>query len=115
MWVDGQVKNTPSGKGRDEKPGVLRAVANGYFIAEVLPPKRSDALRTGQFVRLKDGELRLGPGTTFGVAGKASTSDKGVVIAEPLNGIFAKGTYWWSCRFSEIEGWAALEQLTVTR
>ena len=116
LWVDGKVKNTPSGKGKDEKYGVLRAVANGLFLATVLPPKKSDAFKAGQSVRLKTGsDLRLGPGTTFGSAGKASAAGTGVVVAEPLNGIFAKGAYWWSCRFGDTEGWATLEQLTITQ
>jgi hypothetical protein len=116
LWVNGQVKNTPSGKGKDEKYGVLRAVANGLFIAEVLPPKRSAAFQTGQKVRLPDGgELRLGPGTTFGPAGPAPAGQAGVILAEPLNGIFAKGDYWWFCRFGETEGWAALARLTAAQ
>ena len=116
LWVDGKVKNTPSGKGKDEKHGLLRAVANGLFIAEVLPPKKSDAFKTGQSVQFKrGGELRLGPGPTFGSAGIVAGTDKGTVSTEPLNGIFAKGTYWWHCKFGDNEGWATLEQLTTTQ
>jgi len=111
LWVDGQVKNTPSGKGKDEKYGVLRAVANGYFIAEVLPPKRSTDFQTGQRVALK-GEPRLGPGSTYGSAGKGASIGAGVILPETLNGIFAKGTYWWYCRFGNTEGWAPLDELT---
>ena len=114
LWVDGKVKNTPSGKGKDEKYGVLRAVSNGYFITEVLPPKKSSQFQAGQKVQLK-GELRLGPGTTFGTAGKASGDDVGTILTEPLNGIFAKGTYWWYCRFGDAEGWASLDQLTAAQ
>lgn len=116
LWVNGKVKNTPSGKGKDEKYGVLRAVANGYFIAQLLPPKKSDSFKAGQNVRLKDtGELRLGPGTTFGSAGTVPASDTGTISSEALNGIYAKGTYWWNCTFGNNEGWAALEQLTPTQ
>ena len=112
LWVDGQVKNTPSGKGKEEKAGVLRAVANGYFIAEVLPPKKSTEFQAGQKVLLK-GELRLGPGSTFGLAGKVSTPEAGIILPEALNGIFAKGGYWWLCRLGDTDGWASLDQLTA--
>jgi hypothetical protein len=116
LWVNGQVKNTPSGKGKDEKYGALRAVANGLFIAQVLPPKKSDGFKPGQKVRLKGGaELRLGPGTTYGQVGPVGNTPTGIVLDEPLNGIFAKGTYWWYCRFGEADGWAALEHLTATK
>jgi hypothetical protein len=110
LWVDGKVKNIPSGKGKDEKAGVLRAVANGYFIAEVLPPKKSTEFRDGQQVRLK-GELRLGPGSTFGSAAKVADNATGTILPEALNGIFAKGAYWWFCRFGDADGWASLDQL----
>jgi hypothetical protein len=112
LWVDGQVKNTPSGKGKDEKAGVLRAVANGYFIAEVLPPKKSTQFQAGQKVRLK-GELRLGPGPTFGSAGQPTDTVTGTILPEALNGIFAKGAYWWLCQFGDADGWASLDQLTL--
>ena len=114
LWVDGKVKNTPSGKGKDEKYGVLRAVSNGYFIAEVLPPKKSTVFRAGQKVRLKGG-LRLGPGPTFGGAGKVTATDSGTIQPEPLNGIFAKGAYWWYCRFGDADGWASLDQLAAAQ
>jgi hypothetical protein len=114
LWVDGKVKNTPSGKGKDEKYGVLRAVSNGYFIAEVLPPKKSTAFQAGDKVSLKGpGELRLGPGSTFGSAGNASADATGTIQPEPLNGIYAKGAYWWFCRFGDADGWASLDQLTA--
>ncbi len=112
LWVDGKVRNTPSGKGQDEKAGVLRTVANGYCIAEVLPPKKSAQFQPGQEVRLR-GELRLGPGSTFGRSGKIGDTEPGSIMPDPLNGIFAKGKYWWFCRFGESEGWASLEQLTL--
>ncbi len=109
LWVDGKVRNTPSGKGKDEKYGVLRAVSNGYFIAEVLPPKKSTEFQAGQEVRLK-GELRLGPGTTFAPVGRVG--DTVTVLPDTLDGVFAKDTYWWPCRAGDTEGWAAMGQLT---
>lgn len=116
LWVNGKVRNVPSGKGTDEKFGVLRPAANGYLIAQLLPPKRSTAFVDGQKVQIKNsGELRLGPGTTFGSARKVSEADHGVILPEPLNGIFAKGAYWWFCRVGEAEGWASLEQLIASR
>ena len=112
LWVDGKVKNTPSGKGKEEKAGVLRAVANGWCITEVLPPTKSAALLAGRKVRLK-GELRLGPNPTCGAAGKVLDADSGTILPDALNGILSKGHYWWSCRFGETEGWASLDQLTA--
>ncbi len=114
LWVNGQVKNTPSGKGKDEKAGVLRAVSNGYFIAELLPPKTSTEFQTGQKVRLT-GELRLGPEAACGSAGKGTETDSATILPETLNGIWSKGSYWWYCRWGNAEGWAALDQLAAIR
>ena len=112
LWIDGKVRNIPSGKGKDEKYGLLRPVANGCFIAEVLPPKKSDAFREGQAVTVK-GELRLGPGSTFGTLSMSASAGAGKITAEPLNGIYAKGTYWWHCQLGRVEGWASADQLAA--
>ena len=114
LWVDGQVRNTPSGKGKDEKAGVLRAVANGLFMAEVLPPEKSSAFASGQRVRLKSCDaLSPGPGAAGKIPVTAADKTSGRVVAEPLNGILARGEHWWFCRFGEIDGWAAAAQLTA--
>ncbi|HOX57156.1 MAG TPA: phosphodiester glycosidase family protein [Candidatus Paceibacterota bacterium] len=112
LWVDGQVKNTPSGKGKDEKYGILRAVSNGYFIAEVLPPKMSTRFQAGQNVRIA-GKLRLGPGTTFGTLDNSADAATGTILPESLNGVFAKGNHWWLCRVGATDGWASLNQITA--
>jgi len=113
LWVDGRVRNTPSGKVGTDPAGGLRPVANGYCIALVLAPKRSDAFRAGQQVTLKkEGSLRLGPGTNYGLAGSIGTGAKGKVAEHHLNGIFAKGTFWWKCRGQNWEGWLAENSLS---
>ncbi len=112
LWVDGKVMNRPSGKPGQDTAGELRPVANGWFIAQVLPPKISDALRTGRKVTLSEnGRLRLGPGPAYGLAGGIEPGKIGEVLPHSLNGVFAKGTYWWHCAFPGAEGWAAREQL----
>ncbi len=112
LWVDGQVKNIPSGKGKDEKQGVLRPVANGYLMAVVHPPKFSRAFKAGSPVRAKgEVELRLGPGSQYGAAGKAGAGAAGKVLAHKLNGVQAKGANWWLVRFDNQEGWSSQASL----
>jgi hypothetical protein len=111
LWVDGKVRNMPSGKVGTDPAGGLRPVANGYLIALVLPPKRSDAFRAGQKATLRDGgQLRLGPGVTYASARKLAAGQSVTVKKHELNGIFAKGAYWWCCEVEDQEGWTTLEQ-----
>ncbi|HSW47290.1 MAG TPA: phosphodiester glycosidase family protein [Phycisphaerae bacterium] len=112
LWVDGKVRNTPSTKDKDGKYGVLRPVANGYLIARVHPPEFSKDNNTGDRVSAETAfELKLGPGSQYGPAGKVIAGAKGEILKHKLAGVFAKGTNWWPCRFGQTEGWAAQERL----
>lgn len=106
LWVDGKVKNTPSGKGKDEKYGVLRAVANGYMMALAHPATFSKAFKVGSTVKAKSEiELKLGPGSQYGPAGKVAAGASGQILNHRLNGVRAKGVDWWLARFGSTEGW----------
>jgi len=112
MWIDGQVKNTPSGKIGVDVAGRLRPVVNGCFIALVSPPKRSEVFRPGQQVRLKkECSLRLGPGTNYGQIRTIEAGAKAKTADHHLNGILAKGTSWWKCRGQAWEGWIPEDNL----
>ena len=112
MWLDGEVRNDPSGKPGVDKAHQLRPVANGYLMATVSPAPRSKALRPGnKAIAAKSFELRLGPGTQFGVAATMPADSEGKVLPHPLTGIQAKGQNWFNCRFGKMEGWGPLEAL----
>ncbi len=112
LWVDGRVRNTPSGKGKDEKRGVLRPVANGYLMAVVHSPVFSQALRAGSPVEAWGPvELKLGPGLLYGAAGTAAAKAFGTVLSHRLNGVRAKGGNWWYVRFNGAEGWVPQQEL----
>jgi len=109
MWIDGRVVNVPS-------DGKQRPVANGYVMALLTEPKKSTSFSTGAAVRVsKTARLRLGPGTNHGIAASVSIGQTGVVVEHPLNGIHAKKTYWWKCRFGQVEGWTAQDKLEARR
>ena len=74
----------------------------GFFCRDVL--QATDAI-------LQDG----GGSSTLWVDGKVTGPDTGTVLPEALNGIFAKGAYWWYCRFGDADGWASLDQLTAAQ
>jgi hypothetical protein len=112
MWIDGEVKNIPSGKGKEEKQGVLRPVANGYLMALVHPAAHSRAFKAGAGVKAATQvELRLGPSTQYGSAGTVAAGDPGEILDHRLNGIQAKGGNWWLARFGTVEGWVPEKSL----
>ncbi len=117
LWVDGRVRNVPSGKGAEEKPGVLRPVANGLCLATLRPARTSTAFQPGQRLRLKPGALlRLGPGTQFAPLPEPSRPDvPGRIAPHPLNGRWAKGAFWWCTHFGQTEAWAAESDLIPVR
>ncbi|HPD31367.1 MAG TPA: phosphodiester glycosidase family protein [Phycisphaerae bacterium] len=112
LWVDGKVKNNPSGKAGTDAAGVLRPVANGYFMALVLRPELSESLRVGERAVFKNaGLLRLGPGTTYGQAAAVRAGQEVRILPHALNGILAKGNHWWFCGLEGGRGWASEDQL----
>jgi len=107
MWVNGQVKNNPS-------DGSERWVANGLMMIVLQPKLQSSNLHNGALVKVPSTTvMQLGPGTNFGVLTSLPADEQGEVIEHSLNGIYAKGQYWWKCQFGEYEGWMAEESLAL--
>lgn len=108
IWVDGQIKNSPS-------DGAERTVANGIMMARVLPRELSPTYLEHDTVATTSGaELRLGPGTHFASLSTVSSGTQGTVLGHSALGVRAKGTHWWRVDFAGQSGWvdeAALQLL----
>ncbi len=102
MWVNGQVKNVPS-------DGSPRAVANGLTMVVVQPKVQSAAFSVAQLVTTNtNSNVRLGPGTNYGILATVSGGAQGQIATHSLNGIQAKGYYWWYVDFGGgTVGWVA--------
>ncbi len=107
MWVNGAVTNRPS-------DGSERRVANGMMMVAHEPATLSSAYQPGDLVSVtRPVALRLGPGTNFGELAALPAGIYGR-IAPPLsrlNGVFAKGSYWWRVAFGLTAGWVPEEAL----
>jgi hypothetical protein len=139
MVVNGEVKNSPNAELVDRpasaetpaagvtplaeatmQPGaaaqkIERAVADGMMMVVVLPKEQSTKFKAGDKVTVSiDTNIRLGPGTNYAILSSASPNDEGVILAHPLNGVLAKGEYWWKAAFGETAGWIA-ESLLVAK
>ena len=119
MVIQGQLKNNPTTEAQEANSSsrhTERAVANGLMMVNILPKKISTRFKPGDEVTIAaDSEvnLRLGPGTNFPVLSTLLPGSGGVVIehVNGLNGILAKGLYWWKVSFGEYEGWVSEEYL----
>jgi hypothetical protein len=108
MWVDGKVMNVPS-------DGQQRRVVNGYMMVLICDSKKSTTLSKGDRFQTKvKKQLRLGPGTNYGIVTNIAAGQRGEIIEHRLNGIYAKKKYWWKCRVGESEGWFSGDRLEAT-
>ncbi len=109
LWVDGEIINQPS-------DGAERRVANSLMIVAVDPMQRSDNLKSGASVITRfPTNMHLGPGTNYPALTSVGDGIEGTILPNlaGLNGVFAKGTYWWKVMFSGIEGWVDEQALEL--
>lgn len=88
--------------------GCERYVANSMMMVVVEPMERSAAFAPGDPFRTTfPTNLRLGPGTNYAVFAVIPANSEGVVLehANDLNGVLAKGDYWWKVDFGGTAGW----------
>jgi hypothetical protein len=107
MVVNGVVRNNPS-------DGSERLVANGMMMVVVEPVEKSTALAPGNPVAtVAPTTVRLGPGTNYEARGSVPGSASGSVLAHfnGLDGVLAKGSYWWKVDFGNVVGWVPEEAL----
>lgn len=95
-----------------EYPLVERAVPNGLLMVVVEPKELSTKFLAGEQVVISaagNANLRLGPGTNYAVLSSLPSGTQVEIIEHMngLNGIFAKGYYWWRIRANGQEGWMA--------
>jgi hypothetical protein len=89
-----------------------RAVIDGMMMVAVQPITRSLTLTSGVQVQTTiAANLRLGPGTNYAVLQTLPAQTPGVVVADAnhLDGVLAKGIYWWKIDFNvnagDVIGW----------
>jgi len=107
MWVNGSIRNHPS-------DSTERTVANGVAMIRLVDNSRhSSAFRAGGSVATRvASSMRRGPGTNWGVQKSLTASATGKILVHPLNGIYAKGQYWWNCQFGADQGWVSQNELS---
>jgi len=82
----------------------------------VLPKEQSNAYHPGDqviTVSTQQSPLRLGPGTNYAILAGVEPDSVGTIQEHRngLNGVYAKGSYWWRVAFGDSIGWIAEENL----
>jgi hypothetical protein len=101
MVVNGEVKNMPS-------DGSERAVANSMMMIAVEPTVLSGRFQPGDMtVTVDDTKLRLGPGSNYYMLSRIPQGQVVAIVDDPagVNGVLAKGTYWWKVSYRDVVGW----------
>jgi len=107
IWIDGKVVNVPS-------DGKQRPVANGYMMVLVSNAKKVTNLSQGDRFTTNDKvQLRLGPGTNYGIVKDVPQGQRGKIIEHQLNGIYAKYKHWRKCKIGKSEGWISEDRMQV--
>jgi hypothetical protein len=95
-----------------------RAVIDGMMMVAVEPITRSLSLTSGVQVQTSEASnVRLGPGTNYAVLEGVPAQTPGVVVTDTnhLDGVLAKGIYWWKVDFKvnaqDVIGWISQDLL----
>jgi len=80
------------------------------MMVVVIPEQKSTKFLPGDNVVIQSSgnvNLRLGPGTNYHVIDSLPNGSQGVILQHMngLNGVQAKGYYWWKVKFGSLEGW----------
>ncbi|MBE0410962.1 MAG: phosphodiester glycosidase family protein [Anaerolineales bacterium] len=98
-----------------ELMAIQRLVPNGLMMVVVEPMEKIERFSPGdEVVTISDANIRLGPGTNYSFIATVRDRDLiGTIVAHTnqLDGVFAKGYYWWKVSFmidgKEVVGWMA--------
>ena len=100
-----------------------RLVANGMMMVVVEPRDISPIFTEGEAIRTNSQvNVRLGPGTNYGVIESVDANTTGIIYGKDngLNGVWAKGYYWWHVLLEvgeqkrDVIGWAIEPTITKT-
>jgi hypothetical protein len=89
---------------------IQRTVPNGLMMVVVEPVEQLERFAPGDKVlTLVNARLRLGPGTNYSEIAVIPGDTTGIIVAHTnqLDGVLAKGHYWWKVDFDGQVGWMA--------
>ncbi|MFN2262829.1 MAG: phosphodiester glycosidase family protein [Anaerolineales bacterium] len=98
-----------------------RLVANGMMMVVVEPEDLSPIFAENEGIKtITQVDVRLGPGTNYGVVETVGADESGFIYGNDngLNGVWAKGYYWWHVWLEigdlDVKGWVIEPTITHT-
>jgi hypothetical protein len=88
--------------------GIERYVANGMMMVVIEDMEKSSSFApTNSIITLSSTKIRLGPGSNFPSITTIPENTSGIILAHlnKLEGVLAKGDYWWRVSLAGFEGW----------
>ena len=98
--------------------GIERNVANGMLMVIAQPGIFSTTFSAGDAITTKYGVgLRLGPGSNYAAYSSIPAGTAGTILEQVngLNGVQAKGSYWWYVKFGDVSGWLPEDALAPSK
>lgn len=95
-----------------------RWVANGMLMVVVQPKAQSvNYIGGDQIVTVLPAAVRLGPGDNYASLATLPAGAPGLVLEHNLGlqGVYARGVYWWPVSFDGVAGWVAEGQFVSAR
>ncbi|MDD5370539.1 MAG: phosphodiester glycosidase family protein, partial [Anaerolineaceae bacterium] len=93
-----------------------RQVANGMMMVVQESAQRSTVFHPSMIVTTTESvDVHLGPGDNFAVFARLPARITGVIQANMngLDGVMAKGAYWWKATFGPVTGWVRESSLAT--
>lgn len=107
-------KSGAASRGGVDQLACERKVSNALMMVEVQPEQFSKRFKPGDIVSTRGpASLRLGPGSNYAPLAELPPGSVGTIAWQfnRLDGVQAKGAYWWYTDFAGIRGWVSEEDL----
>jgi hypothetical protein len=91
-----------------ETLGIERYVANGMMMVVIEDMEKSSSYNPSDAIRtINPTKIRLGPGSNFPIIATIPENTLGTILdhLNDLEGVLAKGVYWWKVSIEGYEGW----------
>jgi hypothetical protein len=115
MVINGKIVNHLADcVNRSNSPDCERAVPNGIMMVVQQPKTQLNFFAPGANLTTRAATaLRLGPGTNYAALASLPASTPVTIVHDPhgLDGVLAKGQYWWKVSAAGQQGWISQKAL----